>query len=75
MPSKKKVIVVPQPLSLTSITIYCPYLGKEVIFPKDKIHWSGSSQECETCGSHGEVKLFIYECECGKNHDLTVDSW
>jgi transposase len=34
-----------------------------------------SSQECEICGSHGEVTV-TYTCPvCGEIHDFQIKSW
>ena len=57
------------------MTIYCDKLKREVVVGKDNIHWSGNSQECETCGSHGSVTVYVSGCECGNSHDITVSEW
>lgn len=58
---------------LVDITIYCDVLKKNVVV-KD-YHISSTSSECETCGSHGDVTLNVYKCECGKSHDIEINSW
>jgi primosomal protein N' len=34
------------------------------------------SYECDLCGSHGAVEIYIYECEgCGNEHSLQLREW
>lgn len=56
------------------IVIYCDNLKKEVII-KGVDGLSSSSQECELCGSHGSTNFYTNGCECGKWHDIEVNSW
>ena len=56
------------------IVIFCDELKKEVIL-KDNYSVSASESECELCGSHGSVKIWITKCECGKTHDIEIESW
>ena len=56
------------------ITYFCDILKKELV-TKDVSGLSSTSQECETCGSHGSVTLFVSNCECGKFHDIEISSW
>ena len=36
---------------------------------------SAFSQECDTCGSHGDVSV-MYTCpDCGQHHDHEIKSW
>ena len=58
-----------------SVKIHCPNLDKEVELSSDKVHYSSSESECEMCGSHGSVELQILKCECGKPHDIELNSW
>lgn len=56
------------------IVIYCDNLKKEVVI-KGVDDLSSSSQECEICGSHGSVNLYTNGCECGKYHNIEINSW
>ena len=47
--------------------------GKEVTFPKEKVSFSATESECETCGSHGSVTMTAYEEK--KSLDIEVSSW
>ena len=47
--------------------------GKEMTFPKEKVSFSATESECETCGSHGSVTLSAYEEK--KVLDVEVSSW
>jgi hypothetical protein len=55
------------------ILYYCDNLKKEVV--TDVGNLSSSESECETCGSHGYIRLSVYDCECGKSHDIEISSW
>ena len=55
------------------IVYFCDILKKEVV-TKDTTGLSASESECDLCGSHGDISLLI-NCECGKYHDITIDSW
>jgi len=61
--------------SVIEIKISCPNLNKDVMIPTSSVHFSGSESECEMCGSHGNVILSVYECECGKSHEIELESW
>lgn len=60
---------------LIGIVYFCDELKKEIVL-KDTSKYSISaiSQECDTCGSHGSVTMYV-DCECGKNHDIEINSW
>ena len=47
--------------------------GELKTFTKDQVSFSASEQECDTCGSHGEVTLTVYEEK--KSYDVEVASW
>jgi len=70
----KKTTVPKVEAKVVSLTILCPTLNKEVIVTSD-YSFSGYEAECELCGSHGEVKVCIMKCECGKTHDIQLSSW
>jgi hypothetical protein len=55
------------------IVYFCDVLKKEIV-TKGVDGLSSNTQDCELCGSHGSVKFYI-NCECGKFHDIEVDSW
>lgn len=57
------------------VKIHCPNLDKEVELHLDEIYFSSSESECGLCGSHGSVELQIHKCECGKSHDIELNSW
>ena len=58
---------------VTGIVYFCDVLKKEVV-TKDINSLTASEQECEVCGSHGSITLFV-KCECGKFHDIEIRSW
>lgn len=70
---KRKTKEVKKEAKLLEITILCPVLNKEV--KCDNYSFSSSEQECELCGSHGSISIYIYGCECGKYHDIELSSW
>lgn len=58
-----------------SVEIFCSNLNKEVKIKKENFNISSSESECELCGSHGDVTLEIFTCECGKSHEIEIKSW
>lgn len=72
---KKKELI--RELASLDITYVCPNLKKEITVkaPSGNLSFTGSSDECEICGSHGSVDLCIYNCECGVSHDICLNSW
>ena len=37
---------------------------------------NSSSQECDLCGSHGSMTIWITACpQCGKYHDIEIKEW
>lgn len=57
------------------IVIYCDNLKKEVIIKDGDFSISATSQECDTCGSHGSTTLYVTKCECDKWHDIEINNW
>jgi hypothetical protein len=55
------------------IIYFCDTLKKEIT-TKDANGFSSTEQECDICGSHGSV-TFSVNCECGKYHNIEIDSW
>lgn len=56
-----------------SVNIECPTCGI-VEIPLENIYFSGTSQDCEVCGSHGEVTL-ITKCICGEHIEIELSGW
>jgi hypothetical protein len=74
MTMKKSIVIDPKPVAkFLGVTIFCPTLNKEVTVSDQSI--SAHESECEMCGSHGEINMFIRKCECGKSHDIQISSW
>lgn len=46
--------------------------GELKTFSKDQVSFSANSQECDCCGSHGEVTLTVYDDK--KSYDVEVAS-
>jgi len=59
---------------LLGIIYFCDNLKKEIMI-KENYSLSASEHECERCGSHGSITLWINKCECGKSHDIEIESW
>ena len=55
------------------IVYFCDVLKKEIVC-KDLHSLHASESECELCGSHGSIE-FSVNCECGKYHDIEIQSW
>jgi hypothetical protein len=54
------------------IKFHCAYLEKEV--EVDAAHFAGFEQECDCCGSHGDVTVSV-RCECERWHTITLTTW
>jgi len=63
--------------TLTAVTITCPKDGKAYQVRADgyEIEWYASENECECCGSHGEVSMTFTCSGCGKDHSIELRSW
>ncbi len=59
---------------VVGLTILCPTLNKNVTLTSD-YSFSSHESECELCGSHGEMSVYVLKCECGKTHDIEISSW
>jgi hypothetical protein len=59
---------------LKSVRIYCPKLDQNVTINVKNIMAHGRSDDCEMCGSHGDVSIDV-KCKCGKRHDIELHSW
>jgi len=53
----------------------CSKTGKEFTVPVGIWDIYASEQECELCGSHGEMTVDIHCPECGQTHSHTLKSW
>lgn len=60
---------------VVGIVYFCDILKKEVIYRDVDGSLSSYSQECDLCGSHGEITLYVTDCECGEYHDIKIKSW
>ena len=70
----KKKVVKKDESKVLRIEIFCGNLDKNVSVDISKLYFSGYESECELCGSHGSVNVSV-ECECGKTHDIQLNSW
>jgi hypothetical protein len=67
-------VVVKDESKVVGIVYFCDVLKKELV-TKDVNSLTSSESECELCGSHGSITFSVYNCECGKNHDIEIKSW
>ena len=58
-----------------SVEYYCPYLDKNITKEVSIHDFSAADQECEICGSHGYIRIYLSTCKCGLAHDLEIQSW
>lgn len=70
---KKKIVKIKDESKVIGIVYFCDILKKEII-TNDLSGLSSSESECELCGSHGSMTLFV-NCECGNHHDIEISSW
>ena len=66
---KKKVNVV----SFKEMIFLCD--GSEVIVKADDISILSHEEECDLCGSHGEVEVDFTCPLCGNYHEVKLLSW
>ena len=69
--TKKKVL---RKEDLLVLNVMCPNLEKRVSVKVADIDFTGHSDECEMCGSHGGVELSFF-CKCGNTHEVELSSW
>lgn len=53
----------------------CPVTHKEIELPIGSHDISASEQECELCGSHGEISISFHCPECGEFHEHQIRTW
>jgi hypothetical protein len=59
---------------VVGIVYFCDNLKKEIIL-RDLYSLTASEGECELCGTHGEINLYVTKCECGEKHDIEIRRW
>lgn len=70
-----KIKKVPHIVEGIYIKVTCPKTSKEVLVKISEYDFNHSDQECELCGSHGEISV-DYKCmECGESHEYEIRSW
>jgi hypothetical protein len=57
-----------------AISIYCPNKKRIVSVPLVNLSWNAHADECEICGTHGDVSVDV-SCPCGKSHEIELSSW
>lgn len=60
---------------ILTLTALCGICKKEVSLAYDDVYFYGSSQECELCGSHGDVTMDATCPECDKTIEVEVACW
>lgn len=56
------------------VSVKIAHDGTEYDIADDKAYFTSHSDQCDMCGSHGEVELSV-DCPCGKDHDIIMSSW
>lgn len=57
------------------LKVKCPAVGTEVTIKLSEHDFYASEQDCEICGSHGEIKV-NYKCTaCGQDHEHEIQGW
>ena len=62
-------------LEKITLTISCEYCNNKNDIIVNGDDFDGSESDCETCGSHGSVSVFIKCPSCGKMEDVIINSW
>lgn len=58
-----------------TLSYVCPKTEKAVNILIEGHQFYSSESPCEMCGSHGSVSI-TFDCkECGKNHEIEINSW
>lgn len=47
----------------------------EVTIYRDQLSFYSDHSECDLCGSHGDIVLYLDCKKCKKTHRVTVSSW
>jgi len=56
-------------------TFACTHCQEDNEMTMQDISFSGSSSECELCGSHGSVDMSLTCQHCGQWFDIELSSW
>jgi hypothetical protein len=57
------------------LKVKCHKTGADVLVELSQYDFHTSSQECDTCGSHGSVTIDFTCPECGESHEYELKSW
>jgi hypothetical protein len=57
------------------LKVTCPKTSKEVMIEISVYDIMHSEQECEICGSHGEISVDFKCPECGEFHEHEIRKW
>jgi len=60
---------------VVGVVYFCDNLKKEIVSREIETCLTASSQECDLCGTHGEINFYVTDCKCGKVHDIEISSW
>lgn len=64
----------PSKVNVELVSVKISHDGNEYEVPLEQVDFSGYSDECELCGSHGERNMDVV-CPCSKTHKICLDSW
>lgn len=57
------------------ISFTCASCSKAVRVTMDNISWDSKDQDCEICGSHGNVNMCVACPSCNYFFDVELSSW
>jgi hypothetical protein len=58
---------------IISITFTCPV--KQEVVTTEEFNFSSHSDECDLCGSHGDIKVNFHCPLCDKYHEDILSEW
>lgn len=62
-------------VELKKLSFNCVNCNKDVEIEAKEASFGASSGECELCGSHGSVTVYVSCPECKKSYDIEVYEW
>ena len=70
--AKKRVVLTKEDISLH---LTCTGCDETIIVKADDVIWYAHAQECDICGSHGEMQADITCNNCGHDIHWEIDTW
>jgi primosomal protein N' len=60
---------------LISLIFECPHCKVKFDLSSDKVEFYHHDDQCDLCGSHGEISIDTNCTECKKGFEVEISSW